>query len=148
KNVHFHSPAEHTIDGRALDAEMHLVHKTADGKVLVVALLFKRGNENPALRAVWDAIPSSARSEPVDTGKTFDVQSLMPKAPRYWRYDGSFTAPPCTEGVTWLVVAPEPDQATSQMSEAQIGRLRAALHGPTNRPAQPLNGRVIVQIGP
>jgi carbonic anhydrase len=148
KSFHFHVPAEHTIEGRNFDAEAHFIHKSPDGKkTVVVALLFQHGRENELLRPMWDAFPSTIGAEPVDTGRTIDVQALLPKAPKYVRYDGSLTAPPCTEGITWLVVEPETDTPL-QLSMGQIGRHRAATHGPTNRPTQPLDGRVILELNP
>lgn len=41
--MHFHSPSEHTIDGKNLDLELHLVHKDViTGKpAAVIAILFK-----------------------------------------------------------------------------------------------------------
>ena len=74
-----------------------------------------------------------------------DVASLLPSAPRYLRYEGSLTVPPCTEGVTWLVV--EPDSSLS-LSTEQIARLRAATHGATNRPVQLLGERVVTELVP
>jgi carbonic anhydrase len=142
---HFHSPSDHTIDGRGFDAELHLVHRAASGKVLVVSILFRRGRDNELLAPVWDAMPTHVRTEPSTNGATIDLRGLLPASPKYLRYDGSFTAPPCSEGVIWLVVVPDAD-APPQLSDAQIGRLRAALHGPSNRPIQPRNDRVVVRI--
>lgn len=148
KQFHFHVPSEHTIDGRAYDAEMHLVHKSADGKVLVIAVLFQRGPENEGLKPFWSAMPMVARPDPIVVpGATIDVASLLPKAPRYIRYDGSLTAPPCTEGVTWLVVEPDPNER-AHLSDGQIGRLRAIMHGATARPVQPLNAREVYELVP
>lgn len=31
KNVHFHAPSEHQINGKIADLEMHVVHKIEDG---------------------------------------------------------------------------------------------------------------------
>ena len=56
----------------------------------------------------------------------------------YYKYVGSFTTPPCTEGVLWMVL-----RSPVALSEAQIARFRAIIHG-NNRPVQPLNGRSIV----
>jgi carbonic anhydrase len=147
KQFHFHAPAEHTIDGRAYDAEMHLVHKAPDGKTVVVALLFHHGRENDLLRPFFDAMPMGAHDGAVDTGKTIDLTPLLPKTPSYIRYEGSLTAPPCTEGITWLVVKPDPD-APLQMSAGQIARIKLATHGATNRPLQPANGRVVLELAP
>jgi carbonic anhydrase len=143
---HFHSPAEHTIAGHAYDAEMHLVHKSSDGKILVVGLLFTNGAENAVLKPVWDAMPSQAGGSPVIVPNVaIDVASLLPSAPRYLRYEGSLTVPPCTEGVTWLVV--EPDSNLS-LSADQIARLRAATQPATNRPVQLLRERVVTELVP
>ncbi len=146
KNFHFHSPSEHTIDGRSYDVEMHFVHKTPDGKIAVVALMFDRGRANEGLAPLWGAMPSVA-GPPVTNAATIDVQTLLPKAPKYLRYDGSLTVPPCTEGVTWLVVVPDP-AAPLELSDAQIAQLRGALHSPTNRPVQPLGARPVVELAP
>jgi carbonic anhydrase len=143
---HFHSPAEHTIAGRTYDAEMHLVHESSDGKVLVVGVLFTSGAESAVLKPIWDAMPAQVGGSPVTVPNVaIDVASLLPSAPRYLRYEGSLTVPPCTEGVTWLVV--EPDANTS-LSADQIARLRAATHGATNRPVQSLRERVVTELLP
>ena len=41
--LHFHTPAENTIDGKSYPLEMHLVHSSIDGKLLVIGVLFTEG---------------------------------------------------------------------------------------------------------
>jgi carbonic anhydrase len=148
QQLHFHSPSEHTIAGQPFAAEAHLVHRSNDGKFLVVAILMRRGQENATLRSAWSAMPPEPGGPSAATGESsIDVNALLPPAPRYLRYDGSFTTPPCTEGVTWLVVEPEANP-TVEISDAQIEQLRAATQGATNRPTQPLNGRAVVALVP
>jgi carbonic anhydrase len=142
---HFHSPAEHTVGGRSFDLEMHLVHKSADGKVAVVAILFGTGTENAVLAPVWKAMPEQPGHAVTVAGTTIDVSSMLPALPKYLRYDGSLTAPPCTEGVTWLVVEPD---AASQVSAEQVHRLKAVTQPATNRPVQPLGTREVVELAP
>jgi carbonic anhydrase len=145
---HFHSPAEHTIAGRTYDAEMHLVHKSPAGKLLVVAIFFERGTENATLKPEWDAMPMQVGHEPVASpGVAIDVAALLPKAPRYLRYDGSLTAPPCSEGVTWMVVEPDAS-APTQLSAEQIAKLQAATRGATNRPLQSRGDREVIELAP
>jgi len=55
-----------------------------------------------------------------------------------YRYDGSLTTPPCSEGVKWMVL-----KTPIQLSAEQIGRFTAIVKG-NNRPVQPLHHRVIV----
>jgi carbonic anhydrase len=139
--LHFHSPAEHTLNGARFDAEMHLVHKSAEGKLLVLAVLLKRGMENPALEPLWKVMPDTSSRDPiVIADESLDPSALLPRSGRYVRYDGSLTAPPCTEGVTWLVALPEGTWST-EISDAQIDRFRARMHGATSRPLQPAGAR-------
>jgi carbonic anhydrase len=37
--LHFHSPSEHTVGGGFADGELHMVHKTSAGSILVVGVL-------------------------------------------------------------------------------------------------------------
>jgi hypothetical protein len=67
QQFHFHTPSEHTVDGRSYPLEAHFVHKTAGGKLAVVGLLFEEGAENPALTPYWSRLPKSA-GPPVDLG--------------------------------------------------------------------------------
>jgi carbonic anhydrase len=144
QQFHFHSPAEHAIGGHTYAAEMHLVHKSDAGKLLVVAILFASGAENATLAPVWSAMPERGAPAVVVPGKTIDIASLLPSAPRYFRYDGSLTTPPCTEGVTWLVVEPE---ASAQISPEQIRVLHAHTEPSTRRPLQ-LGGREVLELLP
>jgi carbonic anhydrase len=141
---HFHSPAEHTVAGEAFDLEMHLVHKNAAGDLAVVGVLFKKGKESPGLAPIFLNAPIgvSADAQAV-SGVTVDLTRIVPMGAGYHRYSGSLTAPPCTEGVTWFVVAP-----IQEASDAQIARLREILHGATNRPVQPLGGRQVLEFRP
>jgi carbonic anhydrase len=55
-----------------------------------------------------------------------------------YRYDGSLTTPPCSEGVTWAVMT-----TPISLSQAQIDAFNALIKN-NNRPVQPLNGRTVV----
>jgi carbonic anhydrase len=141
---HFHSPAEHSIGGRTFDVEMHLVHKSDTGKLLVVGLLFATGSENTVLAPIWSVLPGLGEP-PAVVGATVDISSLLPKSPRYLRYDGSLTTPPCTEGVQWLVAVPD---SSLQMSAEQITKLRGRTRPETNRPRQAMGSREVVLLAP
>src|SRR5580658_3454517 len=143
---HFHSPSDHTIAGHRYAVEMHLVHKSDAGKLLVVAIFFESGAENVTLAPVWSAIPApSDVPNTVVPGVTVDVSPLLPAAPRYLRYGGSLTVPPCTEGVTWLVVEPD---ANTQMSPGQIKTLHDRTQPSSSRPLQPAGAREVVELIP
>lgn len=68
------------------------------------------------------------------------VNQLLPKNLDYYRFSGSLTTPPCSEGVRWLIL-----KEIQQASAKQIAEFFKLMGHPNNRPVQPLNGRVIVE---
>ena len=131
---HFHSPSEHTLNGKAYPAEIHFVNRNADGALAVVGVLVTEGAANPALAALLAALPSQVGEAGV-TRPVVDPVLLLPTDRRYFAYSGSLTTPPCTEGVRWNVLS-----TPITASAAQIASLSAAL-GASNRAVQPLHGR-------
>ncbi len=135
---HFHSPSEHTIDGKQLPMEMHLGHKSSAGRLAVVGVLIEEGARNAAFDPIWANLPKAQGVSQHHEAVTVDVDQMLPKSHAAWRYDGSLTTPPCSEGVKWFVM-----RETIQMSADQIAAFRGILKG-NNRPIQPLNGRTIM----
>lgn len=131
---HFHTPSEHAVDGERYPAELHLVHKNALGQLAVVAVFLEEGDENLALKPVWDHLPATEQPATA-TGTSINAGDFLPAGHTTYRYDGSLTTPPCTEGVTWLLMT-EP----VTLSEAQITSLQDVIHE-NARPLQVLNGR-------
>ena len=110
------------------------MHKDKDGNVAVVAVWFRRGEDNPALGEILAAAQKKGgASVSLDPGK------LLPPTTDFYRYNGSLTTPPCTEGVRWYVM--------SEVAEASEEQLRAflSLTGRNNRPVQPLNARRVFE---
>jgi len=135
---HFHHPSEHLLAGKPFDMELHFVHKSAAGKLAVLGVFIRQGAENPALVPIWAAFPAKA-GDAVEVGTTIDPAALLPKSLAYFRYSGSLTTPPCSEGVRWTVFE-QPIEA----SREQIQRF-AALFKLDARPAQPLNNRHLMK---
>ena len=73
---------------------------------------------------------------PVVVPGSLDPAALLPVRRTSWRYQGSLTTPPCTEGVAWVVLA-EP----LTLSAAQIDAF-GAIYPNNRRPVQPLGERV------
>ncbi len=136
KQFHFHAPSEHTINGSHADMEMHFVHKAKDGTVAVVAVLIKQGAENRSFTSIWEYLPTPENSD-VQVARTVDATDLIPGNHAYYRYRGSFTTPPCTEGVIWMVMT-----APIELSMGQIDRFKSIING-NNRPVQRLNERKV-----
>ncbi len=135
---HFHSPSEHTVRGQHYPMEMHLVHKSADGKLAVIGVFIEEGLHNAAFDPIWANLPTTKGAENHFENVMVDVDDLLPATTTSYRYDGSLTTPPCSEGVKWIVMA-----TPIQLSVGQIGAFRAIVDG-NNRPTQPLNGRSVV----
>ena len=135
RQYHFHSPSEHTVNGRHYAMEMHLVHISKDKKLAVIGVFIEEGRHNEAFDTIWSNLPRKTGQEVHHENVQVDVDDMLPKNKATYRYMGSLTTPPCSEGVRWFVYV-EP----IQMSRDQIKAFREIFHG-NNRPTQPLNDR-------
>ncbi|MFC0240007.1 carbonic anhydrase [Rhodopseudomonas telluris] len=134
---HFHHPSEHLMGGKRFEMECHFVHKSANGALAVTGVLIRPGSENGALKALFDQMPTSAGAE-VRASGSVDPAAVLPRSGGYFRYMGSLTTPPCSEGLTWTVFK-EP----IELSPAQIQRF-AALFPNNARPVQRRNRRFLI----
>ncbi len=136
---HFHDPSEHTIDQKPFDMELHLVHRSEAGGLAVIGVLMKQGQHNAALQPIWDAFPE--RNEPEQVVKTVKVnaEQFLPLERKVYRYFGSLTTPPCSQGVNWIVM-----QQPIEISQNQIQQF-AKLISIDARPVQPLNNRFVLR---
>jgi carbonic anhydrase len=138
KQFHFHTPSENIVNGKPFAMEMHLVHADKDGNLAVVGVMFKEGAKNEALAHLWKNMPHNVDEHSTPDGKV-NPSSLLPKSHHYYRFTGSLTTPPCSEGVRWLVMKDSLSAAKSQMEE-----FTKAVHGEDARPVQPLGARLIL----
>jgi len=134
---HFHSPSEHKIHGKHADLVAHLVHKSAEGNLAVVAILFDRGVKSRFLDSVWRVMPRHKGKATVSG--TIDITDLLPKEKkvRYFNYRGSLTTPPCSEGVNWNILL-----TRASVSSAQVKAFERVFPRSV-RPIQALNARII-----
>jgi carbonic anhydrase len=133
--MHFHAPSEHTIEGVRSPVEVHFVHKTEDDRISVIGVqLTAVESPNEAWRPFIDAL-TVEEAETVEA--SVDWRAMLPADPSTIRYSGSLTTPPCTEGVSWLLM-----QQPVAVSAEQIEAFETAYSG-NNRPLQPLNDRVV-----
>jgi carbonic anhydrase len=131
---HYHAPSEHTVNGETFPAELHIVHKNAAGNLAVVGILLKEGAENSAYQPFLDHLPAQ-KTEARDTGVKIDAAALLPAVQTTYRYSGSLTTPPCSEGVSWLLMTTPVELSADQLSKLE------GLFELNNRPVQPLNDR-------
>lgn len=135
---HFHNQSEHTVKGQHYPMEMHLVHKAESGKLAVIGVFIETGSHNAAFDPIWNNLPTKKGVETHYPHINVDVDKLLPTNRASYRYDGSLTTPPCSEGVRWIVMT-----TPIQLSADQIKAFTAIIHD-NNRPTQPLNGRPVL----
>ncbi len=139
KQFHFHSPSENKIEGESFPMEAHFVHADKDGNLAVIALMFKAGNKNTELGKAWSQMPGHSGNKNALI-KSVDANALLPQNRDYYRFNGSLTTPPCSEGVLWLVI-----KESASASKEQIQKFSHTMHHPNNRPVQPVNARMILK---
>lgn len=139
KQVHFHAPSENTIQGRSYPLEAHFVHADAKGNLTVIGVMFKEGKANTGLTKLWPQM-SDKESKPIALKARVTPAEMMPENRAYYRFSGSLTTPPCSEGVRWILMK-TPMTATKEQIEA----FEKAVHHNNNRPVQALNGRLVVE---
>lgn len=132
---HFHHPSEEEIDGQRYAMVAHLVHRSQEGKLAVVAVLIKEGNPNQLISTLWENLPPVQGKELDKDDVELHVTDLLPANHRYYTFHGSLTTPPCSEGVTWYVLA-----TSMSFSKAQIDKF-AGIYPLNARPIQPLGDR-------
>ncbi|MGV0949880.1 MAG: carbonic anhydrase [Azonexus sp.] len=137
QQFHFHTPGGDRLAGEEFPMSAHLLHKSKSGQLLALVVLFRLGAENPALTALLPHIPAGADGDHLIADAVADASALLPAKHAYYRYVGSLTASPCTEGVTWLVM-----KQPLELSPEQL-RLWRTHFADNIRPPQPLWGRVI-----
>lgn len=134
---HFHKPSEEKVAGKRYDMVAHLVHKSDEGQLAVVAVLMERGQENPVIQTLWNNLPLEKNLTVSPPVANVDLSSFLPTNRNYFTYMGSLTTPPCSENVLWLVLK-QPVQVSPEQIEI-FGRL----YRNNVRPIQPSSGRLI-----
>ncbi|XP_042497140.1 alpha carbonic anhydrase 7-like [Macadamia integrifolia] len=142
RQCHWHSPSEHTVNGKRFAAELHMFHESSNRSFAVIGVLYRIGRPDPFLSELEKDINAIAdtRNE-ITIGMVNPEQIIKLGGRKYYRYLGSLTTPPCTEGVKWTII-----KRVMTVSAEQVKLLRRAVHDSAEsnaRPVQPLNDRVI-----
>ncbi|XP_019167782.1 PREDICTED: alpha carbonic anhydrase 7-like [Ipomoea nil] len=150
KSAHWHSPSEHTINGRRYALELHMVHQNTDqnltNQIAVIGVLYKIGKPDAFLSKLMRNISSMIDRDVEKELGMFDPSDIKMRSKRHYRYMGSLTVPPCTEGVIWTI-----NKKVRTASRKQIKLLREAVHDYAERNARPLqalNRREIYLLSP
>jgi carbonic anhydrase len=139
KQFHFHRPSEERINGKTYDMSVHLVHADEQGNLAVVAVLLKRGADNPLVHELWSDLPREKEHEEQLDNVQINAKALLPSDLSYYTFPGSLTTPPCTENVTWFVL-----EQPVTVSAEEIQRFEK-LYRHNARPTEPLYDRVVME---
>lgn len=139
QQFHFHTPGGDQIKGENFPFAAHILHKSASGQLLAIVVPFRLGAENPLLTRLLPLIPSKVDGDHKHPDMQVSAKDLLPINLAYYRYSGSLTAAPCTEGVEWLVM-----KQPLELSSAQLAQWQQ--HFKDNmRGVNPLHGRAVFE---
>jgi carbonic anhydrase len=134
--------SEHTINGLNFPLDIHLVHRAPfTGTLAVLGILFDRQrDDNPYLNDLLSVLNRTVNTS-IATEQQLDLSRLLPTSPspRFYRYNGSLTTPPCTEGVIWTILS-----RTVPISSYQLKALVGNMVPFNFRPTQKLHSRKVV----
>ncbi|CAH1441635.1 unnamed protein product [Lactuca virosa] len=140
--LHWHTPTEHTINGRRFNLELHLVHQSKNRRIAVVGILYKIGRRDSFLSKLEPYLKALCSKKGVEKRVgIIDPRKIKIGSKKYYRYIGSLTTPPCTENVIWTIA-----KKVRTVSRAQVRLIRKAVHDDAEanaRPLQPLNNRLL-----
>lgn len=135
KEIHFHTPSEHLINGQSSELELHFLHKSQNGKVVSIAVFVNIGRRNKEFQKLLNSNILLDSKDQITI--SLNIQSFIPINSQKYSYAGSLTVPPCTEGVQWIVF-----DKPIWFDRKQIINYQT-YYSPNNRPLQSLNNRLI-----
>jgi len=135
---HFHSPSEHQVKGELFQLEAHFVHTNERGDLAVVGILYRSGKWNKDLEQLGTIAPTEI-NQPVPLDMDLTELELYTDHETYYRYSGSLTTPPCTEGVRWFILK-TPGHIAVEQAETFVELIGEDARGP-----QPQNARIILE---
>ncbi|WP_370476460.1 carbonic anhydrase [Tamlana flava] len=137
KQIHFHEPSEHRINGIIYPIEMHLVHLSKLGKITVLGILGEEGDDSE-LFEFFDSFLPIENGANKDIHHNIDLSSLFKGNNNFYSYNGSLTTPPCSENVNWVVF-----EQPIVLSVEEVVKLKNNMPLNNYRNEQPLNDRVV-----
>ncbi|XP_073803013.1 receptor-type tyrosine-protein phosphatase zeta isoform X2 [Danio rerio] len=121
--------SEHSLNGNRFPLEMQIYcfddlefesideAMSSGGKIAAVAVLFQASIEdNQDYAAIIEGVNNVSRFGKSSAVEEFSLLALLPEnTEKYFMYNGSLTAPPCSENVEWIVF-----KNTVGISETQL----------------------------
>lgn len=127
-DVDFHSPMVHSLDGKkSYPLEMHLLHKSLDGKIAVIGAFITEGKFNKPLDLMISRLDDlQSKNGVLVKSLKFHPRACLPPfgdAKYVFSYNGTTIAnPEFTKNVKWIIY-----QAPIEMSAEQIAKIQKAI---------------------
>lgn len=134
KQMLLHTPSEHQFSGLSFPLEVQIFFENKRGDIQALAIFVEIGRANGAFEALISSLKSK-NDETLPGALTVAMSELVPIDISAHRYKGSWTTPPCEEGVSWSVV-----RNPIEISIDQLAALRRSFPS-SARPVQALGER-------
>jgi len=167
KSFSVHTPAEHRFQGRQYDGEIQFLHHGDNGVTMILsgflsvgpatapslanfinAVTWFEGTYNMDATTQYSAYMPPRYKEDIKPYFWFSTSQLAEdflgtgmNYANYYTYYGSLTRPPCTEGVTWILLK-NPLSITAE-DHANLVQMQ----GHTARPTQEMHNREVYDTG-
>ena len=138
-HYHFRTPSEHKKEGFNYPLEVQLVHKDGDGNYAVMGIIFQEGEDNEHVQTLLSHLPKKVGKQEIHRNVNLNPVMFMPGNTDFYKYSGSLTTPPCSEGVYWIVFK-QPIEASAE----QIQQMNEVM-GENARPVQEMNSRAVLK---
>ncbi|KAG6431901.1 hypothetical protein SASPL_103473 [Salvia splendens] len=142
RQCHWHSPSEHTLDGRKFDMEVHMVHESDAGRTAVIGIMYKIGRHDTFISTLKPGFQALSEVKDIEIAiGIVDPYLIKFGSRKYYRYIGSLTVPPCTPNIIWSIV-----RKVRTVTKEQVNLIREAVHDNLEvnaRPIQATNGRSV-----
>lgn len=126
--LEFHHPSEHLVKSEKYSLEMQVAFKSEDEQWLILAYFVELDSaENKDLKPLINSLKNPKNDDKINLKNLVNLSDLA------FFYDGSFTTPPCQEGVKWYVMKTPISASKNQMND--IIKL-AIIKSPNARTAQ------------
>lgn len=140
KHLDIHMPSENTVNNKHFPMEIQFVHKSKDQQSAIVSLMYIPGKSDRTLRKLLKQLPQQPGESIALAANALKIFEVKKKVANYYRYDGSLTQPPCSEGTRWLIM-----KQPLTLSNEQQQQFKVVIKQDNNRPIQKINARKVME---